>query len=118
MESTSAMRSVTFLPQMRIIARDPGQTTQRIRVGMIGLAAVLLLIGLAAAVLATATRERPLRIAGAASPATVANMAAPGGGAGTDAKTSEPLAELGVAPSTTTDDGNVAAANQSSGLTR
>lgn len=70
------------------------QARQRIRVGMIGLAAVVLLIGLASAIFSTVTRDRPADEASRS--AVVAHggapMAAPSAG-------NEPLAELGVTPS-------------------
>lgn len=77
---------------------DAAQTTQRMRVGMIGLAAVLLLIGFAAAMFATVTHERSAPAIGAANSETVANMVA-----GNMLAAREPLAELGVAPSATVD---------------
>lgn len=79
-------------------ARDTSQTMQRVKVGMIGLAAVVLLIAIASAILGSATREQPVATAGSAQADVVANIAltnsslAQGSG--------EPLAELGVAPST------------------
>ena len=72
------------------------QARQRVKVGMIGLAAVVLLIGLASAIFSTVTRDRP------ASPASVARgeTVARAGAAGTSTTAgNEPLAELGVAPS-------------------
>ena len=78
---------------------DPSQSMQRVKVGMIGLAAVVLLIGLASAIIGSATRERP-GLAMGASQAVVANMAM-----SNQAIPTEPLAELGVAPMT----GNAAA---------
>jgi hypothetical protein len=85
---------------MKIIANDPAQTTQRAKVGMIGLASVLLLIGLASAIFATANHDRQVAAIGSARPDVVANMVA---GNATDAASlsKEPLAELGVAPSAT-----------------
>ena len=76
--------------------RESSQTLQRIKVGVIGLAAVVLLIGLASAIMRTANRAVPATAAGGAKPEIVANMvdgnsAADSGG--------EPLTELGVAPS-------------------
>lgn len=74
---------------------DPSQSIQRVKVGLIGLAAVILLIGLASLVIGSATRERPITAVGAPKAEVVANM-------GLDNVTSlstEPLAELGVAPS-------------------
>ena len=83
--------------------RDPHQTMQRIKVGLIGLVAVVLLIAVAAAILGSATRERPVAAAGAAQPDVVANIAITntGAAAAPPDESSEPLAELGVAPSTT-----------------
>ncbi|WP_380778423.1 hypothetical protein [Sphingomonas sp. R86520] len=76
---------------------EPSQSMQRIKVGMIGLAAVVLLIGLASAIIGSASRERPVATAGAAQADVVANM---GVSNATEASgTSEPLAEMGVAPS-------------------
>lgn len=77
------------------------QARQRLRVGMIGLAAVVLLIGLASAIFSTVNRERPVVAVGAAKPDVVANMAAPGA-MPSPASTNEPLAELGVTPGTAT----------------
>lgn len=90
---------------MKITAQHPtreaGQTTQRVKVGMIGLAAVVLLIGLAAAIFATMNHERDVAAIGSARPEVVSaivsgNSAAP---AAVPTTTKEPLAELGVAPS-------------------
>lgn len=76
---------------------EPSQSLQRIKVGMIGLAAVVLLIGLASAIIGSASRERPVATAGAAQADVVANM---GVSNVIDAKSAgEPLAEMGVAPS-------------------
>ncbi len=86
-------------------ANDSAQTTQRVRVGMIGLAAVLLLIGLAAAIFSTASRERA--VSGGSRADVVANLTMGNGLAGLG-DGSEPLADLGVTPSTATE--NVAAA--------
>jgi hypothetical protein len=79
---------------------------------MIGLAAVLLLIGLAAAIFSTANHDRPLSAIGGARPDTVANMAAGNETQPDDAPTNEPLAELGIAPSTATETVNVAQIQQ------
>ncbi|WP_343527904.1 hypothetical protein [Sphingomonas sp.] len=69
---------------------------QRVKVGMIGLAAVVLLIAIASTILGSLNRdEPPVVAAGAAQSNMVADMAV----ANTTAPaTSEPLAELGVAP--------------------
>ena len=56
------------------IARDTNQSMQRVRVGMIGLAIVVLLIALASAVMRSATREVPVAAAGTVPP-TVYRMA-------------------------------------------
>ncbi|ONF97267.1 hypothetical protein [Sphingomonas jeddahensis] len=73
---------------------------QRVRVGMVGLAAVVLLIGLASALFSAASREQPVAAAGApraekTTNSTAANSVAP------VSEDNEPLAKLGVAPSAT-----------------
>lgn len=73
------------------------QTRQRVRVGMIGLAAVVLLIGLASAIFSSVNQEQPVAVAGSAQPEVVANMSAPGA-APSATPTNEPLAEMGVTP--------------------
>lgn len=84
-------------------ATTASSTSQRVKVGLIGLAAIVLLIVVASAIIGSASRERPIGTAGAAQPAVVANMAVVN-----DATPSaEPMAELGVAPPTT----NTAAAS-------
>lgn len=88
---------------MKTVARSTSQTMQRVKVGMSGLAAVVLLIGLASAVFSAASRERPVEVPGAAKidpPAVVPTLNTTDS---TDAAR-EPLAELGVAPSTTNSD--------------
>jgi len=68
---------------------------QRVKVGMIGLAAVILLIALASTILGSLNRdEPPATAAGSAQSNVVADMAA----TNTTAPSNEPLAELGVAP--------------------
>lgn len=74
---------------------DHHHIMQRVKVGMIGLAAVILLIALASTILGSLNRdEPPVTVAGAAQSNMVADMAA----TNTTAPTNEPLAELGVAP--------------------
>ncbi len=68
---------------------------QRVRVGMTGLASVLLLIGLASAVFSSASKEPPVTAIGASKAEVVANMADMV--IANDTAT-EPLADLGVAP--------------------
>lgn len=87
------------------------QTAQRIKVGMTGLAVVLLLIGLASAIFRSASKERPVDVAGASKADVVANISitndsVPATGSG------EPLAELGVAPSAPNANSQAAAGNQ------
>lgn len=84
--------SVSPEPQTREQAR------QRLRVGMIGLAAVVLLIGLASAIFSSVNRDRPIDVAGAGRSDVVANMAGPKA-VPSATPGNEPLAELGVAPS-------------------
>ena len=75
---------------------------QRIRVGMTGLAFVLVMIGLASAILTSANREDPVEAVGAPKPDVVANMTDdPLMNSSAETKVKyEPLAELGVAPGT------------------
>lgn len=77
---------------------DVAQSIQRVKVGMTGLAFVLLLIGLASAIFSSASRELPISVVGGAQPDVVANLSVANG---TDPIQSdrEPLAELGIAPS-------------------
>jgi hypothetical protein len=75
----------------------PSQNVQRVKVGMIGLAAIILFIGLASAIIGSVTRERPVLTAGAAQTRTVATMAVSNDAAAS--RPGEPLAEMGVAPS-------------------
>ncbi|WP_261269075.1 hypothetical protein [Sphingomonas sp. LC-1] len=68
---------------------------QRVKVGMIGLASVILLIAVASTILGSLNRdEPPVAAAGAAQSNMVADMAMTNG----NAPSNEPLAELGVAP--------------------
>lgn len=69
---------------------------QRVRVAMTGLASVVVFIGLASMAYNYESKEAAVTAIGAAKPETVANLTATGVGNTTD----EPLAELGVAPST------------------
>lgn len=72
----------------------PGQTAQRVKVGVVGLALVLMLIGLASLVFSAARGDRPLAAEGGGHAEVVANIAD-----GNDADAAnEPLADLGVAP--------------------
>lgn len=87
---------------------DRSQAIQRVKVGMIGLAVVVLLIGLASAIMRTVTREPPVTTVGAPKAEVVANMS---GGSSAKSEGSEPLAELGVAPAVAND--QAAATHQS-----
>jgi hypothetical protein len=82
---------------------DTDQSMQRVRVGMTGLAAVLVLIGLASAVFKSASSEAPITAVGSSKPEVVANMT----DATIDNTANEPLAELGVAPSAAQPEENV-----------
>ena len=85
---------------------------QRVRVGLTGLAVVLLLIGLASAVFNSASRERPVAVAGGPKPDIVAQLS---NSSAANETGNEPLAELGLAPSTTSVD---PAGNKSAGATQ
>ncbi len=73
---------------------------QRVKVGMTGLASVLVLIGLASAVFSSASTEPGVTAIGASKPDVVANMTDT---AIDNMTANEPLAELGVAPSASTE---------------
>lgn len=82
---------------------EPKQSLHRLRVGVTGLASVLILL-LAAGAIYNAARDEPQSAAiGAPKAEVVANIAAPAlDEAPGEAEAEEPLAELGVAPSTKT----------------
>jgi len=77
---------------------------QRVRVGMTGLAMVLVLIGLASAIFSSANRDEPVSAIGAPNASVVANITGEPGNTATEKGKDEPLAELGVAPSTSSTD--------------
>ena len=81
--------------------QDSAQAMQRVRVGMTGLLIVLVLIGLASAIISSANRDVPVAAIGAPNASVVANIS-DGGIANTLAEKGkdEPLAEMGVTPST------------------
>nr|WP_315384718.1 hypothetical protein [uncultured Sphingomonas sp.] len=79
--------------------QDHAQAMQRIRVGMTGLAVVVLLMMLAFAFFSSVNREAPVSAAGASNASVVANLTGIDNVAA-DRTRDEPLAELGVAPST------------------
>lgn len=81
---------------MKRVADDKSQSMQRVRVGMIGLAAVILLIGLASILFSGVRDQRAAAAAGGSNAQVVANMAANGPILANEAD--EPLADLGVAP--------------------
>ncbi len=83
--------------EMKTVASHT-QAMQRLRVGMVGLAAVILLIGLASALFSAANHEKPVAVPGATQTADVANSTA-ANSAAPAAPDNEPLAQLGVAPS-------------------
>lgn len=86
-------------------------------VGLTGLAVVTVLIVLASAVVAWRAQDQAVSAIGASNSAVVANMTAIGNSLGEKVK-DEPLAELGVAPSTTSTEkvGAAGAARQQEAL--
>jgi hypothetical protein len=79
---------------------DTKQSMQRVRVGLTGLATVLLLIGVASAIFSSADEEAPVVADGASKPDVVANMTDGLVMNGTALPKDEPIAELGIAPRT------------------
>ncbi|WP_404333788.1 hypothetical protein AB2M62_11270 [Sphingomonas sp. MMS12-HWE2-04] len=67
---------------------------------MTGLAIVLVLIGLATAIFSSANRDEPVTAIGAPNASVVANMTGENTNQIAEKAKDEPLAELGVAPST------------------
>lgn len=90
-------------------AREQTQAMQRVTVGMTGLAVVLLLIGLASAIFSSASREAPVSAVGAAKPDVVANLTM-GNAIIPEEAVKEPLAEIGVTPSTAAEASNATVA--------
>lgn len=80
--------------------QDSAQTMQRVRVGMTGLLIVLVLIGLASAIFSSANRDVPVAAIGAPNASVVANMTDGSGNTVAEKGKDEPLAEMGVTPST------------------
>lgn len=89
------------MPQlMKSMPSDPQSSMQRVRVGLTGLASVMLLMGVASAIFSSAREEAPVLAEGAPKPDVVANMTE---GMVTNSATEpkdEPIAELGIAPRT------------------
>lgn len=82
-------------------ATQRDQIGQRVKVGAIGLAVVVLLIIVAGAIMGAVSRDRPVSTAGGAKPETVANMASDN-----ETEVTEPLADMGVTPATGNAAGN------------
>jgi hypothetical protein len=84
---------------MKAADRDQGERVQRVRAGVTGLAAVLVIAGLAGAIFNSASEERPVGPSGSTDAQAVASIT---GNTATaiDSSPNEPLAELGVAPAT------------------
>jgi hypothetical protein len=80
--------------------QDSAQAMHRVRVGMTGLAMVLVLIVIASVVFSSANREDPVAAVGAPNAVVVANMSDPTGNTLAPREKDEPLAEMGVTPST------------------
>ena len=72
---------------------SPSHTSQRVKVGAIGLGVVVLLIAVAATILGAVTRERPMTAPGGAKPEIVANMSG-----GNIAAPTGLVTDMGVAP--------------------
>ena len=89
------------MPQlMKSMPSDPHSSMQRVRVGLTGLATVMLLMGVASAIFTSARDEAPVVAGGAPKPEVVANMTE---GMVTNSAAEpkdEPIAELGIAPRT------------------
>lgn len=80
--------------------QDSAQAMQRVRVGLTGLAMVLVLIGLMSAIFSSASRDGPATAVGASNVSVIANMTEGNASVAAATGKDEPLAELGAAPST------------------
>lgn len=80
---------------MKADDRDQGERVQRVRAGVTGLAAVLVIAGLAGAIFNSASEERPVGPTGDADAEMAATIT---GNTATAVESNEPLAELGLAP--------------------
>ena len=96
-----------YLSQLMKTSPEHNQGMQRAKVGITGLAFVILLIGLASAIFSSASREPPVAAIGAAKPDVVANLTM--ANATDPGEVKEPLAELGVTPSAAAEPTNQAA---------
>jgi hypothetical protein len=79
----------------RLPPDEPGQRMQRVRVGVTGLAAIVLVVLLATAIASSVRRNAANETAIVAPPPLVPTVAAPPNTTGANA---EPLAQLGAAP--------------------
>ncbi|MFV0622849.1 hypothetical protein ACBY01_02395 [Sphingomonas sp. ac-8] len=82
-------------------ANEQLSAMQRVRVGMTGLAVVLVLILLASALVSSARNDAPVVAVGVPNVDTVANMTGADNLASVADAGREPLAELGIAPAAT-----------------
>lgn len=89
------------MPQlMKSMPSDPQSSMQRVRVGLTGLATVMLLMGVASAIFSSARDEAPVVAEGAPKPEVVANMTEGMVSNSAAEPKDEPIAELGIAPRT------------------
>lgn len=100
LDNTALIRYIYATAMKSAHQTDSAQAMQRVRVGMTGLAMVLIVIGLASAIFSSANREEPVDAIGASNAIVVANMT--DGNQVVQKTREEPKAELGVAPSTGT----------------
>jgi len=99
LDNGSLMRYIYATDMKPTSQHDSAQAMQRVRVGLTGLAMVLVLIGLASAIFTAANRDAPVSAIGASN-SVVANITDGSGNVVVEKTKDEPLAELGVAPST------------------
>lgn len=85
---------------MKTNTQDIAQAKQRVKVGMIGLAAVILLIGLASAIFSAVRQDGSAVVAGAPKADVVSNLIVTNEAGGAPAN--EPLVDLGVSPGAAT----------------
>lgn len=100
LDNTALIRYIYATAMNSAPNSDSAQAMQRVRVGLTGLLMVLIVIGLASAIFSSANREEPVDAIGASNATVVANMT--DGNQVVEKAKADPVAELGVAPSTGT----------------
>lgn len=98
LDSEALIRYIYATAMKSVPPSDSAQAMQRVRVGLTGLTVVMLVIGAASTIFSSASNDPPISVTGA-NQSIVANPT-DGNTVLVEKSKEEPLAELGVAPST------------------